>query len=165
VTPHEAAAAARDAARSLADVASRVLPATSRGRRRIVAAADDAASRWSTIASSTPTSGTVGDDRARAVRAARDASSAAASAARRVAREVSRMSDDALRRAWNVATAPSRAARTAVADALRAAADRAERVATAAATTAARTWGGAVTTIGLGGLVMIAALAWILARK
>ena len=157
MTPQEAAVAARDAARSLADVASRVLPSTSRGRRRIVARAGDAASRWDALASS----GTVGDDRARAVRAARDASATAASAARRVAREVTRMSDDALRRAWDMATAPPRAARTAVADALRAAADRAERVATAAATTAARSWGATVSTIGLGGLAMIVAVVWM----
>ena len=161
-----AADAAANAARALADAAQRALPGASIGRRRIVDAASAAASAWSRVASvaSAPAPSTDGDaparvgdapDRARVVRAARDATDRAVRTARDVARQVDTMSDEALRRAWSMTTAPARATRAAIARTLRDAADRAERVATAAATTAAQTWGGAVTTIGSVGAIAI----------
>jgi hypothetical protein len=174
-----AADAAANAARALADAAQRALPGASVGRRRIVDAATTAASAWSRVASvassasSTPTttdggaSPRVGDapDRARAVRVARDATDRAVRTARDVARQVESMSDEALRRAWQMTTAPARATRAAIARTIRDAADRAERVATAAATTAAQTWGGAVSTIGGLGVVALLVGMMFLLRK
>ena len=171
-----AAESAANAARALADAAQRALPGASIGRRRIVDAATAAADAWSRVASaaSTPAPSTDGDaparvgdapDRARAVRVARDATDRAVATARDVARQVDTMSDEALRRAWSMATAPGRATRAAIARTLRDAADRAERVATAAATTAAQTWGGAVTTIGgLGVVAILLGLMFVLKR-
>jgi hypothetical protein len=173
---HTTARAASAAARALADAAQRALPGASIGRRRIVDAAAAAASAWSrvaSVASSSPTptddaaAPRVGDapDRARAVRVARDATDRAVRVARDVARQVDTMSDDALRRAWQMATAPARSTRAAIARTIRDAADRAERVATAAATTAAQTWGGAVSTIGSVGVVAILLGLLLLVRR
>jgi hypothetical protein len=174
---HTAAESAANAVRELADAANRALPGASVGRRRIVDAASAAASAWSRVASvassaSSPTtdeaaSPRVGDapDRGRAVRVARDATDRAVRTARDVARQVESMSDEALRRAWNMATAPARSTRAAIARTLRDAADRAERVATAAATTAAQTWGGAVSTIGGIGVVALLIGALVLLKK
>ena len=170
-----AADAAANAARALADAAQRALPGASIGRRRIVDAAAAAASAWSRVASAASTPASTGDaasprvgdapDRARAVRVARDATDRAVRTARDVARQVDTMSDEALRRAWQMTTAPARATRAAIARTIRDAADRAERVATAAATTAAQTWGGAVTTIGGIGVVALLVGALFLLKR
>jgi hypothetical protein len=167
------AAAAAEALEALAAVAARVLPERSAGRRRIVEAAARAAAAWRELAAMEPPS-RVGDDRAdQAARAAGLAAARRAVAesrraveqARRTAREVRSMPERALAAAWDVATAPSRAVRDTIASALDAAADRAERVVTATTTTAATAWGGAVTGIGVAGIVALAVAAWWLTKK
>jgi hypothetical protein len=170
--PASDAATAAEALDALAAVAARVLPERSAGRRRIVDAAARAAAAWRELAARG--SPRVGDDRAdQAARAAGLAAARRAVAesrraveqARRTSREVRTMPERALAAAWEVATAPPRAVRDTIASALEAAADRAERVVTATTTTAATAWGGAVTGIGVAGIVAIAAAVWWLTKK
>jgi hypothetical protein len=167
------AATAAEAIDALAAVAARVLPERSAGRRRIVEAAARAAAAWRELAAMEPPA-RVGDDRAdQAARAAGIAAARRAVAesrraveqARRTSREVRSLPERALATAWEVATAPPRAVRDTIASALASAADRAERVVTATTTTAATAWGGAVTGIGVAGIVAIAAAMWWFTKK
>jgi hypothetical protein len=168
-----ASAAAAEALESLAEVAARVLPSRSAGRRRIVEAAERAAAAWRELAALTPPA-RVGDDRAdqaaraaglAAARRAIEESRRAVEQARRTSREVRTLPERALAAAWDVATAPPRAVRDSIASALSAAADRAERVVTATTTTAATAWGGAVQGIGVAGIVALAAAMWWFTKK
>jgi hypothetical protein len=167
------AATAAEALDALAAEALRVLPERSAGRRRIVEAAGRAAAAWRELAA-LGSPARVGDDRAnQAARAAGLAAARRAVAesrraveqARRTAREVRSMPERALAAAWDVATAPPRAVRDTIASALDAAADRAERVVTATTTTAATAWGGAVSNIGVAGIVAIVAAMWWFTKK
>jgi hypothetical protein len=166
------AATAAEALAELAAVAARVLPERSAGRRRIVDAAERAAAAWRELAALGPSR--VGDDRAdqaaraaglAAARRAIEESRRAVEQARRTSREVRSLPERALATAWEVATAPPRAVRDTIASALASAADRAERVVTATTTTAATAWGGAVTGIGVAGIVAIAAAMWWFTKK
>lgn len=122
VDARTAIASALAAVDELRRVAETELPAPSPGRARIVAACDAALSSASIAIS--------GDDPSvvrRALERALEQSRRAVQEARRVARQVQTATEEQLRRAWRVATAPARNVRREISRRIDAAAATAER--------------------------------------